>query len=84
MVFDVGFGACADKSVDKFTVFKEKQCRDTLSRIAHSGHLVFIYIEFYDLNPACIIRGELIEDWRYHAAGTAPGSPAVHHHRVGA
>jgi hypothetical protein len=24
----------------------------------------------------------LIEDWGYHAARTAPGGPAVHHHRV--
>jgi len=82
VAFDIRFGAGANEPVNKFPIFEEKQRWDALGRVSHCGHLVLIYIEFYDLNPACILRSELIEDWRYHAAGTAPGGPAVHHYRV--
>jgi hypothetical protein len=82
MVFDIRLGAGADEPVNEFPLFKEKQRWDALGGVMHSGHLVLINVEFYDLDPAGILRGELIEDRGYHAARSAPRRPAVYHHRV--
>jgi len=82
MAFDIRLGTGADEPVNEFPIFKEKQRWNALSGVTHSGHLVLIHVEFYDLNPARILRGELIEDWGYHTARPAPRCPAVHHHRV--
>jgi hypothetical protein len=62
VAFDIGLGTGADEPVNEFPLFEEKQGRDALSGVAHGGHLVLIHVEFYDLDPARILRSKLIED----------------------
>lgn len=82
VAFDLRPGKGANEPVNEFPLFKEKQRWDALGGVPRCGHMVLIYIEFCDLNPTCILRSELIQDWGHHAAGSAPGSPAVDHYRV--
>jgi hypothetical protein len=84
VAFYLGLGKGAYQSVRKFPVLKEEQRRNALCGVLGCGHMVIIYVEFCNLNHARVFQGELIEDGRYHVAGTAPGCPAVHHHGVGA
>ena len=82
MAFDLRLGKGANEPVNEFPAHKEKQRWNALGRVLRCGHRVLIYVEFCDLDPACILRSELIEDWGHHAAGTAPRGPAVDHYRV--
>lgn len=82
MAFDLRPGKGANEPVNEFPPFKEKQGWDALGGVPRCGHMVLIYVELCDLNPPCILRGELLEDWGDHVAGTAPGGPAVYHYRA--
>jgi hypothetical protein len=82
VAFYLGLGKGAYQSVRKFPVLKEEQRRNALCGVLGCGHMVLIYVEFCNLNHARVFRGELFEDGRHHAAGAAPGCPAVYHYRV--
>jgi hypothetical protein len=82
VAFDLRLGKGANEPVNEFPPFKEKQGWDALGGVPRCGHMVLIYIQFCDLNPTCILRSELIEDWGHHTAGTAPRGPAIHQYRV--
>jgi hypothetical protein len=82
VAFDLRFGEGANHPVKELAPFKEKDGRDALDGVLGCGHWILVYVELCHLNPAYILRSEVIEDRGHHVAGTAPRGPAVDRNRV--
>jgi hypothetical protein len=71
----------ANKPVNKFSIFEDQHGWNTLNLELSGGARVFIDIQLGHAITTIRLGSELFHDWANHAAGSAPGSPAIEQDR---
>jgi GAF domain-containing protein len=78
MAFNLRSWQSAYQPVHQSTISKEQQGRDALNAVLRGDQSIFIYIQFCDLQPACVFRCQLFYERRDYPTGATPGGPTVH------
>src|SRR5688500_7475291 len=73
-----------DDRVHVLAVLEEQQRGDRADVEAHRGLLVLIHVHLGHSHPALVAGGELLQDRRDGAAGTAPFGPEIHDRKAAA
>jgi hypothetical protein len=78
---DGWFWLRANKPVNKFSVLEDEHGGNTLNLELSRRARVLIDIQFGNAVTTVRLGSELFHDWANHAAGSAPGSPAIEQDR---
>jgi hypothetical protein len=78
---DGWFWLRANKPVNKFSVLEDEHGGNALNLELSRRARVLIDIQFGNAVTTVRLRSELFHDWANHAAGSAPGSPAIEQDR---
>lgn len=77
-LFEYVLTLCPDELLYEFTALEEQDRRDAAYPEAGGEFLILVYIALTDDGTTFVFVGELIDEWPYHLAGTAPSSPKVY------